>query len=165
MTRFIIIGAGGSGKDFLKKRLVKNPPFLKQEISYTTRPPREGEKDGVDYHFITDKEFDKMVENDKMYQWTTFNEYKWKYGTTKNEFHTKDLFIMNVSGVRKIDEHSRKNCFIIYLDIPEEIRKERLMKRKDNADSVERRLATDREDFKDLVEGVDFDIRIQSPNF
>ncbi len=57
----IISGPSGSGKTTVCEQLMKNPK-IKRSISYTTREPREGEKDGVDYHFINNSEFEKLIE-------------------------------------------------------------------------------------------------------
>lgn len=55
----IIVGASGTGKSTLQKNLEKGG--YKKIITYTTRPPREGEQDGIDYHFVDDTTFEDMV--------------------------------------------------------------------------------------------------------
>lgn len=57
----IISAPSGAGKSTLCSKLVKDYPEIIENISYTTRPPRNLEKDEVDYHFITKKEFDQKV--------------------------------------------------------------------------------------------------------
>ena len=56
-----LIGKAGSGKDTLLKRLVKDNEGFNEIISCTTRPPREGERDGFAYHFLTDEEYAAKV--------------------------------------------------------------------------------------------------------
>ena len=155
--RIIIVGKAGSGKDYLKKKFT-NASF-KPEISYTTRPIRDGEVSGETYHFISDKKFDQMSEDGKFYEENKFN--TWRYGTTKYEFNTKNIFIQTPEGVAQIDELDRRNSLVIYLDIDEATRIKRLQERSD-ADTIERRLQADREQFKDFV---DYDIKITNPNF
>jgi len=71
------------------------------------------------------------------------------------------LFIMTPSGISKLKPEDREESFIVYIDIPEKVRRERLLKRND-ADNVERRLAADDKDFENFI---DFDSRITDPDF
>jgi guanylate kinase len=155
--RIIIVGKAGSGKDFLKSKLVE--AGYKREVSFTTRPPREGEENGVHYYFIHKDQFVGMIKRGDFYEQQEFN--GWYYGTSVQQWRSSQVFIFTPSGVKDILEEDRKNCFIIFLDIPIEIRKERLELRSD-ADKVERRIAADEEDFKDFT---DFDIRITNSDF
>lgn len=146
MTRIIICGKAASGKDALKKLLIYRG--FKSEVSYTTRPIREGEIDGVDYHFITKEKFMGLVEEGQFLQHKEFR--GWYYGTTKEEWNTKNLFIMTPEGIYDIPENDREKCFIIYIDTPEAVRKRRLQERND-ADDVQRRLKADQEQFGDFT--------------
>jgi guanylate kinase len=157
IRRIIIVGKGGSGKDHMRKELVKLG--LKYCISHTTRPPREGENDGVDYYFIGQRQANMMKNNDDFYESVVFN--NWVYGTSIKEFYSSNLFIMTPSGLSKLKEEDRKKSFVIYLDIAEEIRKERLLMRND-ADNVDRRLEADRLDF---LEFSNYDYSIHDPFF
>jgi guanylate kinase len=155
--RIILVGKAASGKDFTRT-LLSNKGF-KYAVSYTTRPAREGEVEGEDYFFKSEEEFIDMMEAGEFYEYVSFN--NWHYGTTVKQFFKDDVFIMTPYGVSKIHEDDRKKCFIIYFDIEESVRKERLMLRSD-ADTVDRRLAADENDFKNFV---DFDLRITNHNF
>ena len=140
--RIIICGKGASGKDYLKEKFIdKN---FQKDISYTSRPPRTGEINGDDYHFITNDEFEDMIKLGKFYQYAKFN--GWYYGTTKESWNNSKIFIMTPSGIKKILHEERKNCFIIYIDTDEQTRIERLGKRSD-ADTINRRLVADENDF------------------
>lgn len=155
--RIVLVGKAASGKDFTRKKLEEQG--FKYAVSYTTRPPRDGEQDGKDYFFLSVEEFEKMISNDEFYEYVTFN--GWYYGTSNKQFYEDDIFIMTPYGVSKIHENDRKRCFIMYFDIEENVRRERLALRSD-ADKVDRRLAADAEDFKNFS---DFDIRITNPDF
>jgi guanylate kinase len=120
---------------------------------------RDGEVEGEDYFFKTEEEFIDMVEAGEFYEHVSFN--GWHYGTTVKQFFKDDVFIMTPHGISKIHEEDREKCFIIYFDIEESVRKERLMLRSD-ADTVDRRLVADENDFKNFV---DFDLRITNHNF
>ncbi len=155
--RIVLVGKAASGKTFLKERLIKQG--FKGEISCTTRPMRSNEASGFDYYFLSEKMFQDKKDNNEFYECQNFN--GWWYGTTKESFNTKNVFIFTPSGTRDILPEDRKKCFIIFLDIPESVRRERLSLRSD-ADSVDRRIKADEEDFKDFT---DYDMIITEPNF
>ncbi len=155
--RIILTAKAASGKDYLRSKLEKRG-FV-SHLSITTRPPRLGEIDGKDYNFVSTEKFEAMIANNIFYEYKNFN--GWYYGTLNSEWYTKDIFIFTPGGVALIKEEDRKQCFIIYLDIPYDVRLERLKQRSD-ADSVERRIKADEEDFKDFI---NYDLRITNPNF
>lgn len=157
-SRIILCGKAASGKDHLRKILEGRG--YRYGVSYTTRPPRDGEVDGRDYYFLEDNEFQTMVEQKFFYEYVSFN--GWNYGTSNSQFHlTDDVFIMTPSGIGKLHAADRKNSFIIYIDIDIDIRRERLALRSD-ADTVERRIEADENDFANFT---DFDIRLTDHNF
>jgi guanylate kinase len=155
MKKIIIVAPGASGKDYLLKYLKEQG--YKVGLSCTTRPPRPEEVDGVDYHFITQEKFSEMIYNCEFLEYNMFK--TWMYGNTFENFVENEVFVMtpNVLNVLRRDE-----VYIIYLNIDEEVRRERLHRRKDKNDAVERRLKTDREDFKDFK---NFDLEVIEPNF
>jgi len=158
-SRIILCGKAASGKDHLRK-ILEGRGF-KYGVSYTTRPPRPGEVDGKDYYFLEEAEFKALIEQNFFYEHVTFN--GWYYGTSKEQwFTTDDVFIMTPSGIGKLHAADRKQSFIIFIDIPTDIRRQRLQQRNDNNDSIERRLAADDNDF---VGFTDFDIKITDSNF
>lgn len=79
---YIISGSSGVGKGTVIKRLLECRSDLKLSVSYTTRKPRPGETDGVNYFFVTNSEFEKAVENDEFLEWAEFSSNK--YGTKKS---------------------------------------------------------------------------------
>ena len=60
----VISGFSGAGKGTIMRELLKKHPEYALSVSVTTRSPRPGEKDGVDYHFLTQQQFDRMVKED-----------------------------------------------------------------------------------------------------
>jgi guanylate kinase len=160
--RVIIVGHGDSGKDTLKARFIERG--YKPSISYTTRPPREGEVNGKDYFFVDREEFMKMVDNGEFYEWQEFGSEHGLdalYGTTKEHFFAADIFIMTPDGLKDLKPEDRPTSMIIYLNIDEEVRRQRLSERND-FDTVENRLERDNKQFKDFT---DFDIQITNNNF
>jgi len=154
--RVILCAPAAGGKDFFRDYLNKHE---KLDISYTTRPPREGEKQGYTYNYISEGVFLIRKENNYFLEAVNFN--GWWYGTSLHNWRTKDIFIMTPSGIKSIPEEDRKNCIVVYFDISLQERKKRLMKRSD-ADSVNRRIMADENDFRDFS---DFDIRITNPMY
>lgn len=76
---FVLSAPSGAGKSTLAKRLVQSVEGLIFSISFTTRPPREGERDGVDYFFTDEACFDAMVEDAGFVEWVRV--YDRRYGT------------------------------------------------------------------------------------
>lgn len=66
---FIVCGPSGVGKTSLSRRLLEDRPRLTMSVSYTTRDPRQGEEDGVDYHFVDEATFEQMRERDEFAEW------------------------------------------------------------------------------------------------
>ena len=88
--RIIIAGKGGSGKDHLVKLLKEKD--LTYSVSHTSRPPRDGEFNGVDYYFVTYEEaMLRMANEGEFYEWVEFN--KWFYGTSLDEFYRANLLL------------------------------------------------------------------------
>ncbi|MBW2476734.1 MAG: guanylate kinase, partial [Deltaproteobacteria bacterium] len=78
---FVISAPSGAGKTSICSEVVDRMPHLRQSISYTTRPKREGEQDGVDYHFISREQFDQMVHDEAFAEWADVHGNS--YGTAK----------------------------------------------------------------------------------
>ena len=141
--KIALVGAAASGKDYLRKRFM-NRGFV-YGVSHTTRPPREGEVNGVDYYFVSDYEFIEMIGQDKFAEWQEFN--GWKYGLFKPEFERCDVMILNAEAVDLLEPEYRDRLFVIYIDVDEEVRRERLVSRNDKDDSIDRRINADNEQF------------------
>ena len=113
----------------------------------------------MDYYFIDNTKASEMVDNSEFYEYVVFNE--WLYGTSKKEFEKSNLFIMTPKGISRLKQEDRNSSFIIYIDIADDIRTERLSKRND-ADTVERRVKAD---FLDFCNFEDYDFKIEDPEF
>ena len=153
--RIILVGKGGSGKDHLRKMLEEKG--FKYCVSHTTRPIRDGEENGKDYWYINSSELPEMA--DKFYEGVYFND--WFYGTSLEEFNSSNLFIMTPKGIAKVKPEDRKESVILYINIDEETRRKRLEGRRD-ADTVNRRLEADFQDFYDFT---DYDLETSNPTF
>ena len=146
-----IMGKAGSGKDTLQKALLKEPEFkdAKPIISCTTRPIRDYEKDGVDYHFITVEEFTDQLLNNEMLEANVFN--NWHYGTSINNLDPKNINIgvFNPEGCEVLRENKDVQLSIIYIEATDKTRLLRQLNREVDPDCAEivRRYGTDEVDF------------------
>ena len=142
----LISGPSGSGKSTLLSRLMSEFDNIYFSISSTTRSPRNGEKDGVDYHFISIDEFKKGIDNGKFLEWA--NVHKNYYGTSLEpvEKALKDnkvvIFDIDIQGyylAMKEYNDIITSVFITTKDRHE--LKRRLIKRgSDDAQTIENRL-------------------------
>lgn len=171
-----LIGKAGSGKDTLLQRLLKDNEAFNEIISCTTRPPREGEKDGFAYKFLTDEEFAARVIAGEMIEAAIFRD--WAYGTPYDslDIDKVNIGVFNPSGIETIKWNKNIDLQVFYVVCSDKERLIRQLNRESEPDIDElfRRYQTDREDFFDLdfeLEGdffkADFNfipIKNESPN-
>jgi guanylate kinase len=158
IKRIILVGKAAAGKDHLRK-VLESLGFV-YAVSYTTRPPRDGEIDGKDYIFLSEDEAERMVDAAEFYEYVYFN--GWLYGTSNQQFYSDDIFIMTPKGLSHVSDEDRKESFVIFLDIDDETRHQRLLSREMPGDSIQRRMEADSKDFDSYK---DFDMRIYNPDF
>lgn len=79
---FVISGPAGAGKGTIVNRLLEKHPDVGVSVSCTTRQPRPGEVNGVNYHFVTDEKFDSLVKENAFYEWAHVHQNR--YGTLKS---------------------------------------------------------------------------------
>ncbi len=103
---FVISGPSGVGKTILCRRLLKQVSGISFSVSYTTRVPRKGETDGIDYHFITRDKFKEMVTAGAFLEWAGI--YEESYGTGRSEVLSRldlgeDILLdIDVHGARQV---------------------------------------------------------------
>jgi len=158
--KIALVGAGASGKDYLRKKYMDRGFLF--GVSCTTRKPRinDGEVNGKDYYFLSDDEFQSKIDSDDFVEWQEFK--GWRYGITKEEFERCDIMILNAEAVDLLQEEYRNRLFVIYLDISEEIRRNRLSNRSDMGDDIERRIQADNDQFRNFL---NYDCIITNDNF
>jgi len=159
MKNIVICGSACSGKDFLKNLLVSKG-YL-PSISETTRPPRANEIEGRDYYYISEELFKERINSNYYLEYCNFN--GWYYGTPSpsSKKVNPNLYIMTPGGIYQLPPYFRSESLIIYLDIPESVRRERFAVRSDNNDSIERRILADNMDFENFT---NWNIRITDSN-
>ena len=79
---FVISGPAGAGKTEIVKKLLEKHPDVKLSVSCTTRAPRPGEVNGVNYHFVSDERFTQLVNEGAFYEWAHVHQNR--YGTLKS---------------------------------------------------------------------------------
>ncbi len=121
MSKLIVLsGPGGVGKSTIVQELKKRNDFH-FSVSVTTRPPRVGEEDGIAYHFVTEKEFQKMINDESLLEWADFAGYK--YGTPAIPVNSalKDglnvLLEIEIAGARQIRK-IRPDAILVFLQPP-----------------------------------------------
>lgn len=154
---FIICGKSASGKDTLSQELISRG--YKRVVTYTTRPPRDGEVDGETYHFITNAQFQEMLKNHEFAEYNVFHtEFgDWYYGSAiKDYVDEPDRFIiLTPSGIREVKEELEFMPHVIYLFANLSAIQRRLKLRGDNPDEAKRRIEADISDFKGFEQETD----------
>ena len=149
----ILSSPSGVGKTTLTKKIQQKHPTFKISVSHTTRLPRSNEVDGVDYHFINHDKFQKLIKNEKFYEFAKiFGNY---YGTSKDSvdttIKTNDiLFDIDWQGTKQLDKFKHLNLIKIFLITSKKSDlKNRLEKRNQNTrEELEKRLNSFEEEVK-----------------
>lgn len=132
---FCFIGKSSSGKDTIFKIVSKDLPDIIEIVPYTTRPIREGEIDGITYHFVNDYIFEQMKENQLVIESRSYNtQYGiWTYFTASNDIdleHNNYMNINTLSGYKSFKEYfGEENVIPIYIQVEDGIRLERALAR------------------------------------
>jgi guanylate kinase len=142
---FVITGPSGVGKGTLIRGLMERLPALELSVSATTRPPRPGEQDGGDYHFLTREEFDRRVRQGEFVEHADYAGRS--YGTLRSELDTRVqagtpvVLEIEVQGARQVRE-SVPDAVQVFIAPPslEELRTRLIGRGTDDPEEVERRL-------------------------
>ena len=142
---FIVSAASGTGKTTLVERLVHAVPNLGMSRSYTSRPARAGEHDGIDYNFISRERFEEMARAGEFLEWAdVFGNY---YGTSSADTESSLLrgedvvLVIDVQGARQVRTRGIETVGIFVLPPSAAVLEQRLRGRsKDSEDQIRRRL-------------------------
>ena len=157
-TKIAIVGKAASGKSHLKRQMIKRG--MKFGVSTTSRPPREGEIDGKDYHFVSEEIFTEAIRTGEILFHQHFNGYY--YGITKKAYDTCDCLILNVEVINTMPEDVRSSIFVIYLNIDIQIRMERMKEREVSFIDIASRVYADDRQYDGFT---NYDLMISNPNF
>ncbi|ADJ23513.1 guanylate kinase [Hyphomicrobium denitrificans ATCC 51888] len=144
---FIISSPSGAGKTTLARRLLAADSGIEMSVSVTTRAPRPGEQDGVDYHFVDRDRFETMKSRGELLEWArVFDNY---YGTPRQPVEAaiaagKDvLFDIDWQGAQQLSEKLKGDVVLVFVLPPSgNVLEDRLKSRaQDTAEIVARRMA------------------------
>ena len=166
-TLYIISAASGAGKTTLVSAVLEQVADLEVSVSHTTRAPREGEVDGVNYHFVDKDTFEAMVENSEFIENATV--FGNMYGTSRQ--HIQEQLLKGKDVILEIDWQGARqirqlisDCKSVYIVPPStEALRERLTSRgQDDEDVISRRM---REAINEMSHYVEFDYLIINDDF
>jgi guanylate kinase len=160
-----LFGESSAGKDTIQHWLTSEIPNMHGLVSYTTRPPRDYEVDGKDYHFINKQEFRRLIIEKKILECTIFN--WWYYGTSIDELKKDkiNVGVFNPDGIYQLLRSSQDkdiDILPVWIQVSEKIRLLRSLYREidPNCTEICRRFLADQDDFS----RIDFDYEIYLNN-
>ncbi|GFZ98448.1 MAG: guanylate kinase [Sphingomonadales bacterium CG12_big_fil_rev_8_21_14_0_65_65_10] len=116
---FILSSPSGAGKTTIARMLLERDGHIGLSVSVTTRPMRPGEVDGRDYHFVSDAEFDRMIEADDFYEWAHVFDHR--YGTPKGHIRNalkegQDfLFDIDWQGTQQLYQKDQQDVVRVFI--------------------------------------------------
>lgn len=143
----VLVGESGCGKSSLAKRLSELKPSFSKVVTYTTRPMRTGETDGIDYHFIDNDTFDDLKQKGFFFEYAQYRE--WQYGTAANFNKDEDkIIILTPAGARALRRYAAQHNLldfirVVYLNVDRRSRLVNILKRGDNIEEAYRRSLSD----------------------
>ena len=150
----VLSSPSGAGKTTITKKISQKYPNIKISISHTTRKPRSNEIDGVDYHFVNEEKFKKLVEGNNFYEYAKiFDNF---YGTSKEsvkKLHKENydvVFDIDWQGTKQLSKFKELNLIKIFILPPDknELKKRLVNRNQDNNQTVEKRLKQYENDIK-----------------
>ena len=140
-------------------------PNYTKMVSYTTRPPRPGEEDGIDYHFVSDEKFKEM---EKRGEFAETGAYRgWCYGSAKVDYQHNALAVLTPHGMRQVKKtfsgSSEYDIKVVYLDVPRRDRLIKILQRGDDIEEAYRRSLSDLGQFDGIRD--EANIIVKNPGF
>ena len=157
-----VIAESSAGKDTLVNKLCENMGY-NQIISYTTRSRRENE--GDTHIFVDDTIYHEMLEANQVAAYTEINGYR--YWSTIEQLYINDIYIIDPSGVEVLKSLNLPNLRIVsvYINVPEDIRKERAKSRGDDMNVYRARCLSERQQFRDMKKDMAIDYVVSNIDF
>lgn len=151
---FVLLGKSGAGKSSLAKAISKHLN-IREIVSTTSRPKREGEVDGKDYYYKSYEEMEEIAINDGFVEYTCYN--NWYYGVEKSEIDNISgncIVVVEPNGYKQFKNAYGSRVIPIYIQTSDKERLLRSLHREENPNCKEicRRLLADTEDFREVEE-------------
>ena len=176
---FVIMGKSATGKDTIYKKILEESGFkLLEIVGYTTRPRRKGETDGLEYHFVTEKELRKLEADGRLIELRCYHTVygDWYYFTAADEGIdlkvNNYIYIVTLAGYEKLCEFFGKDKVVpIYIEVEDKDRLTRAVERESrqkqpNYKEVCRRYLADEADFsEENLERLGITKRYNNDNF
>jgi guanylate kinase len=142
----VVAAPSGTGKTTVCRGVVQKDPLVEFSVSHTTRPQRDGEAEGIDYHFVTQQRFQEMVREDAFLEWAEYdgNHYGTSWASIEQPLDGgRDVLLeIEVQGAAQVRERRSDARFIFLLPPSMEALEERLRARNtDTPGRIKRRLA------------------------
>lgn len=155
----VLVGESASGKSTIEKLVKERDSTFTKIVSYTTRPMRDAEKNNVDYHFISNDEFVKMINDNAFIENAQYR--GWNYGSAKNDYSdgNNHVVVLTPHGCRSLKKWAKDNgtkVISIYFDVDRRSRMIRILKRGDDIDEAYRRNISDVGQFDGFTDEADF---------
>jgi guanylate kinase len=171
----ILSGVSGAGKDTIKKELIKRMDNVISLPSFTSRKPRVGEEEGVQYHFITKQEFEERIKNNEFYEYDLHHDNY--YGTSRKLLNekiasgkiiVKDIEVNGTENLIRLLKDETK-LVTIFLRVERDELRRRLETRGDNLSEEEIELRLGRLDYEEnkirlydyMIKNDDFEKTVQ----
>lgn len=149
----VLVGESASGKSSIEKNLVDNYGY-KKIVSYTTRQPRQGEVDGIDYHYISESQFSNLQKEEFFAEIGEYN--GWHYGTAKNDCTSDKVAVVTPHGLRQLKKIPNLDIRAFYINVPRRDRLIKILQRGDNIEEAYRRSLSDVGQFDGIADEVDY---------
>ncbi len=152
---FIVSAPSGAGKTTLCTMAARSMDNIRYSTSFTTRAPRDGEQDGVDYHFVDRREFQDMIDQNDFLEWAEVHGNM--YGTSLSELESlleegyDTLLDRDVQGAKQIRERVESGTFIFVLPPSLDVCRERLLRREGDAlEAIELRMENAKREMEEV---------------
>jgi guanylate kinase len=164
---FIVAAPSGGGKTSLTRALLEREPTIRLSVSYTTRPPRPGETDGIDYHFVTAERFEALKDTGEFLEHAHVHGNWYATGATwlKRQVEAGQDVLLEIDwqGAEQVRRLVPESVHIFILPPSLALLRERLLRRgQDDAETIARRLNAAREEMRHCGE---FDYVIINQDF
>lgn len=148
----VIVGESASGKSSIERELIALG--FNKIVTYTTRPMRKEDVDGETYHFITEEQFNDMIEKDLFAEHASYN--GWQYGTAKEDCTDDKVVVLTPHGLRQLKKNKDLHIISFYIDVPRRDRLIKILERGDDIEEAYRRNLSDVGQFDGIKDEVDY---------